>query len=323
MRGRKLRAGRAGRPPCFRGGVFERFGRRCREVKDVKKTVVSSEAGNSVPARKGAGRPRVYADEEVFAALRAAAEKLGCAPTARDYRLFRVENPALPSDTAVRIRFGSWTAALKAAGLPRPCGLRLMKRKEALDRALAGAAACLRVRPFLTLDDLERLGIDREVLKAFLPDALVLKAKGEMAELLARVAEAGFPLPARPEHARGRDFAFMVAEGMEFKAIGKRVGLTRERVRQVVAAYARHVLSGGTLPRWGRGPEVHRERAAAALRAAADELGQVPTKEEYGKLRALHPHWPPAHAVAGAFGGWRRALYLALTGGEGAQAEAR
>jgi Homing endonuclease associated repeat len=59
-------------------------------------------------------KPYRYTDEEVVRALRADAERLGRAPTGVEWRRRPLDVPGLG---AVRTHFGSWNAALRAAGL--------------------------------------------------------------------------------------------------------------------------------------------------------------------------------------------------------------
>lgn len=55
-----------------------------------------------------------YSDEEVAKCLRVMAEKLGHTPSLKEY--VRYHEPDMPNDKTLRIRYGSWPLALKAAG---------------------------------------------------------------------------------------------------------------------------------------------------------------------------------------------------------------
>lgn len=68
-------------------------------------------------------------DDQIIARLQAEAQRLGRAPTQDEWG----KRPDAPSDVAMRKRFGSWAAALEAAGLtPRP------PRHNVLDRIAIG-----------------------------------------------------------------------------------------------------------------------------------------------------------------------------------------
>lgn len=62
--------------------------------------------------RQAPARTR-YSDEELIAAIRRAADELGKAPTMKEMALLE----GVPSPLTFRDRFGSWTSAIKAAGL--------------------------------------------------------------------------------------------------------------------------------------------------------------------------------------------------------------
>lgn len=55
-----------------------------------------------------------YSDEEVAKCLHIMAEKLGHTPSLKEY--VRYHEPDMPNDKTLRIRYGSWPLALKAAG---------------------------------------------------------------------------------------------------------------------------------------------------------------------------------------------------------------
>lgn len=57
---------------------------------------------------------RKYSDEEVAKCLHIMAEKLGHTPSLKEYAKYH--EPDMPNDKTLRIRYGSWPLALKAAG---------------------------------------------------------------------------------------------------------------------------------------------------------------------------------------------------------------
>ncbi len=57
---------------------------------------------------------RRYSDEEVAKCLHVMAEKLGHTPSLKEYAKYH--EPVMPNDKTLRIRYGSWPLALKAAG---------------------------------------------------------------------------------------------------------------------------------------------------------------------------------------------------------------
>ncbi len=57
---------------------------------------------------------RRYSDEEVAECLHVMAEKLGHTPSLKEYAKYH--EPDMPNDKTLRIRYGSWPLALKAAG---------------------------------------------------------------------------------------------------------------------------------------------------------------------------------------------------------------
>jgi hypothetical protein len=59
-----------------------------------------------------------WSESQIVAALQAEAKRLGHAPTASEWRAPPPSERGLPSGTVVARRFGSWNAALEAAGLP-------------------------------------------------------------------------------------------------------------------------------------------------------------------------------------------------------------
>lgn len=100
-------------------------------------------AAVSAVGHPGVGRRPLYSRDCTLAALRACADDLGEPVGVGDYRLWAVQRSGVPSLTTVIRQFGTWSAAMSAARLPRvvqPGPLPLYNGEDTLD-AIRSAAA--------------------------------------------------------------------------------------------------------------------------------------------------------------------------------------
>lgn len=267
-------------------------------------------AAGLVP-RRPARNWRLYSDEQLLEALREAAA--AGAFTVAEYDRYARQR-GLPSSNTVRFRFGSWDAAWRAAGLLRPWGLARNGTRRLAWEAGERARAVLTRRAFLVRSDVGELGIPPQHLSRLARELDVPVARiGRMADALARAAEQGFP---ECGVARYRDVALRVARLGSMQAAARELGMTRERVRQLLRKYLRKVgcLEGNEAgTRRGRRRKVTREflerTLPAFLRWLARLLGRKPRRADYDAYRP--EGWPPANTV-NCYASWRRLLRRAL-----------
>jgi len=99
-----------------------------------RRSRISARIDEAALAEFQAGLRRRYTDEEILAALQAAAERLGRSPTMRE---FAADPETQVHPQTVIEHFGTWNAAKRAAGLfPR----RFLTRDELLEDLLVGVA---------------------------------------------------------------------------------------------------------------------------------------------------------------------------------------
>jgi hypothetical protein len=94
--------------------------------------------------------PFRYTDDEIFAALRAAAESRdGAYPGYRAYEFWRLTHPEAPTASLIEKRFRDWRGALRRAGFdvpPHPARHRRWSEYDILD-AIVTCAETLGHRP--------------------------------------------------------------------------------------------------------------------------------------------------------------------------------
>lgn len=179
--------------------------------------------------------------EDAVRALRAAAELAGGTPSEGLYEelRFSLGRSDWPSVCTLRVLFGTWSAALGAAGLDGGPRLELVRAPEAAAEASArDVVSRVLERGFAVPADFAGVSpgaavrARAELARRGVPVVAVWRG---MAELLVEAASRGWPEV--PGKERGRGYALRLASGETMRAIGKSEGLTRERVRQLVREY--------------------------------------------------------------------------------------
>lgn len=179
--------------------------------------------------------------KDAVGALRAAAELAGGPPSLGLYEelRFSLGRSDWPSACSLRVIFGSWSAALEAAGVDGGPRVRMLRPEEAVavisardvvSRAVARGFAV--PADFADLSPGDTMRARAELVRRDVPVVAVWR---RMAELLVEAASRGWPEV--PGKERGRGYALRLASGETMRAIGESEGLTRERVRQLVREY--------------------------------------------------------------------------------------
>ena len=296
---RRLRRSGPGWPSA--GTVVHRFGSWADALR------AAGIAVSDCPRADGFGK-RKFSDAEILAALRGAVRER--AFSIREYDDL-AEARGWPKSVTVRKRFGSWTAAVEAAGLPSLRGLQAEHRRLLqLERARPALDKILSRRTFLTLGDGEASGVSLEDLKAYCAEEGVpLLRSPKLGAALVETAEAGFPENGDP---RGRAFALEVAAGKTLAEVGRKAGFSKERVRQLIMQYC-----GGDVARFLKADKISstefiREKALDIVRELALKLGRRPELKDYEQARLGNPEWPSVYMVRRCNGKWRGLVAEAL-----------
>lgn len=188
-----------------------------------------------------AWRRRADARQEIIRALRDAADLAGGAPSVALYEELRcsLARRDWPSASTVRGVFGRWSAALRAAEIDSRPHVQRVRPEQAVRAACAAdAVSGAALRGFAVPGDFAgmpkgtALRARVELARRGVP---VVTVRRNMAGLLAEAASRGWPEV--PGKERGREYALRLARGETMRAIGRSVGLTRERVRQLAVGY--------------------------------------------------------------------------------------
>lgn len=187
---------------------------------------------------------RGISDGEILESLRRLAAELGRRPACTDLTTEAGIRCGCPGAKTITDRFGSLSAALKAAGLDG-----LPTRHELEARRRAEEAKKLASSGFVLAGEVTDLR-QRQILRdAGVPVLLLRRFDGDLGVVLdwLRGRPAKGVLPSREEicAAMGeRAFAFLegLCSGGTLKALGREAGLTRERVRQIIARAARRAV---------------------------------------------------------------------------------
>ncbi len=172
--------------------------------------------------------------EEVFSdALRRVASIIGHPPTETEYEKARKARtiPSLPYYRVGYRLFGSWRKTLHAAGFQVVS--KKVQREEALRSTIAFHKQC--GRTIVSARELPGLHSDK-IKAANLAGIKLVRVQSRMAWRLDKVARLGFPEIEGND--RGRQCALRAAQGENLVSIGASYGLSRERIRQLIAAYA-------------------------------------------------------------------------------------
>lgn len=243
---------------------------------------------------------------ELLQEMREVARRLGHAPTLREWN--RLSSPLCKSNT-ISIQFGSWAAAWAAAGIfyerkrntPRwsaPAVLEALravytetgriptKREWTQDRRHPVVQVV--IRRFASWEDAWEQAIGANVAARTMPNSLPARIR----------RQSNLDINALPP--RYAEIITALQRGESLQAIGDRLGLTRERIRQL-AAKSLAIASGAQRPQqWRRWSE---KDMLEALRAAHAETGRTLSPAEW----TAYSLKPCCQTISRRFGGWAQA----------------
>jgi hypothetical protein len=187
---------------------------------------------------------RRFSDRDCLEALRRLAQELGYRPAYTDLKTEAGVRCGCPGEKTLYDRFGSLSAALKAAGLDG-----LPTRRELEARRKAEEAKRLASSGFVLAKEVADLQQRQALKHAGVPVLSLRKSEGDIGVVLdwLRGRPAKEVLPSREEIRAAvgeRAFAFLqgLCSGKTLAALGQEAGVTRERVRQIIARAARKAV---------------------------------------------------------------------------------
>lgn len=285
--------------PADRGGS-PRWERECPRWPPASQVIDRFGSWNAGLQAAGFDRPRppVVGDEQIIAALRTYDRERGCSPSSQQWRTQALS----PSVATIEGRFGSWSAALAAAGLPPRRVRREWSDRDILDGLRRFAAD--HGRPPRTTD---RVGL----LSTYPSPALAISRFGSWS---AALTEAGLQ-PGNPPPASDRDVARALrAYRREYHRSPTTTAWRRAKCRPAAETIIRHCGSwAAALDLAGIDPPEHmargadREQLISVLQRYAKEHGTSPSLTEWRRLR-MTPALKPFYRV---FGSWPAALAAA------------
>jgi len=220
-------------------------------------------------------RSRRYTDEALLAELRASAARLGCSPTMREFRL---DPGATPHPQTYVVRFGSWNAAKRRAGL---VARRFATRRELLDQLRALG------------DELGRVPTGPDLARA---EAVPSKSRyGQVfGSLSAALRAAGFDVPRSEERAeRAVEEGVRLARRLRRPPTFEEWGRVRRRDSRLPSEWQVYRLFGGGRGAWARfakrverrlgASEQPRERRRRAQQAQPEARGRSGAPQARGR----------------------------------------
>lgn len=269
------------------------------DISPCAKTVADKLGGWNA-AKEAAGletyRPaddRSYDEKDCIAALQEAARQLGHSPSQSEYRGLDIE----PSARVVGATFGSWNTAKQAADLDtEPASDARETGKDACIEALKEVVRRLDKSP--TAQEYENLDISPSV-KAIINTFGSWNAAKEAAELEVNARtytkdecrEALLKVAAELGHSPSKSDYQALDQEISADAITNQFGGWNKAKRAVGLEVTEHV------------PDVSKRECEAALRKAAEKLGESPSIPQYAELEIR----PSASTITEMFGSWNEA----------------